>query len=246
MNQKILISSIILVSAADLNNSEIGDSFSKSALYSDIDEKIGNLQGTFDLKGEINNAPALSVLYLDYSGHYGPKIDLSKGLTVDAQGYTLGCLDEKGFSAFYSNSENIVLKNIRINGKNDCGGAALIAGTSRYTLENCTFEINGTDGYDGVIYAETSSCFENNTAYKGKEGAVYTNKLCDDVKYASFIQNNAGDGTIVIDDVGAIYINNENTITFEICSFLNNNCSSFFCYVLSCSLCKLLYGGNLV
>ena len=119
--------------------------------------------GTFDdLQLEINNVPAGSKLYLtrDYTGHYGSRIQFNKDLTIDAQGHTLDCLNEKGCSAFYSSSGTITLLNMRIiNGHNDYtdkGGAIYITGSSQYTLKNCIFENNWADDYGGAIYNDVN------------------------------------------------------------------------------------------
>ena len=115
---------------------------------------------------------------------------------------------------------------------NDCDGGAIHSKAYLY-VKNSVFKNNFADDNGGAIYATgglqlsaIGPCyFEGNTANKGKGGAIYTNKFTSDVKYTVFINNRAGDGAIISDDGGAIYINNENWITFESCLFVNNHCT---------------------
>ena len=107
--------------------------------------------GTFDnLQVVIDKAPEGSVLNLtrDYNGAYGSRIQFNKNLTIDGQGHTLDCLNTE-CSAFYSNSGNITLMNLKIiNGHNDDnaeGGAIHISGSAQYTIINCTFNNNWAD-----------------------------------------------------------------------------------------------------
>lgn len=96
------------------------------------------------------------------------------------------------------------------------------------TVDNCTFKNNFAQDYGGAIYADTvalkatPSYFELNTACDNQGGAIWTNKFREDVKYATFINNNAGQGAN--DDDGAIYIDDENWITFSQCVFVTNHC----------------------
>ncbi len=95
------------------------------------------------------------------------------------------------------------------------------------TVDNCTFNKNYAYDYGGAIYADTLalkgySYFDSNTAYDNHGGAIYVNKFREDVKYATFTNNNAGEGSN--DDGGAIYINKENWITFSQCVFIKNHC----------------------
>ena len=114
----------------------------------------------------------------------------------------------------------------------DCDGGAIHSKAYTY-INNCVFKNNFASDNGGAIYAtgnleiSTShpSYFEYNTANKGKGGAIYTNAFTNTVKYASFIANTAGVGAIISDDGGAIYINDENYVTFESCLFANNHCT---------------------
>ena len=189
------ILSISAVSAADSNNisvsypsSEINYSLNSNNYVMEFNESSNLSPGTFDdLQMEINNASAGSVLdlYRDYNGHYGSRVDLSKNLTIDGHGHTLNCLNQKGCSAFYSNSGNIILKNLRIiNGYNDytdCGGAIYITGVATYTIENCIFERNWAEDYGGAIYNGASNrltikncIFTSNNVDDCDGGAVYS------------------------------------------------------------------------
>ena len=96
------------------------------------------------------------------------------------------------------------------------------------TVENSTFKNNYAYDYGGAIYADTlalkSNCiFDSNTAYDNHGGAIWVNKFREDVKYATFINNKAGEGST--DDGGAIYIDDENWLTFSQCVFVNNHCN---------------------
>ena len=109
-----------------------------------------------------------------------------------------------------------------------CFGGAIRAEDA--TIDYCLFYNNYAENYGGAVYAHNvelkNPCsFENNTAYKGAGGALYVNKFSKDVKYATFINNNAGEGATISDDGGAIYINSENWITFSNCVFVKNRCS---------------------
>ena len=101
-----------------------------------------------DLQAEINKAAAGSTLTLhcDYKGKENSRIQLNKDLTIEGNGYTIDCAGQSGCSAFYSNSGNIILKNlIIINGHNsdtEKGGAIYINGSAQYTIDHCTFKNN--------------------------------------------------------------------------------------------------------
>ena len=95
------------------------------------------------------------------------------------------------------------------------------------TVDNCTFNKNYASDYGGAIYADTlalrgHSYFDSNTAHENQGGAIWVNKFREDVKYAIFSNNIASKGAS--DDGGAIYIDNENHITFSQCAFINNSC----------------------
>ena len=111
----------------------------------------------------------------------------------------------------------------------DGGGAILVK--KDVEIDNCTFKNNYAGNCGGAIYANTvtfdgtPSYFISNTADKGKGGAIYTNKFTNDVSHVTFSANSAGEGATTSDDGGAIYINEENHITFSKCTFINNHCS---------------------
>uniref|UniRef100_UPI00388F07A1 right-handed parallel beta-helix repeat-containing protein n=1 Tax=Methanobrevibacter sp. TaxID=66852 RepID=UPI00388F07A1 len=95
------------------------------------------------------------------------------------------------------------------------------------TVDNCTFNKNYAGDYGGAIYADTlalrgHSYFDSNTAYDNQGGAIWVNKFREDVKYATFTNNKAGEGDN--DDGGAIYIDDKNSLTFSQCVFINNHC----------------------
>ena len=115
---------------------------------------------------------------------------------------------------------------------NDCDGGAIHSKNYTY-LDECVFMNNFAADNGGAVYVTGNlqlanwnpSYFESNTANKGKGGAIYTNAFTTSVKYASFINNRAGDGAIISDDGGAVYINNKNEVTFDSCLFANNHCT---------------------
>ena len=95
-------------------------------------------------------------------------------------------------------------------------------------VESSIFNKNYAYDYGGAIYADTlalrPNCyFDSNTAYDNHGGAIWVNKFREDVKYATFINNRAGEGSK--DDGGAIYIDDENWETFSQCVFVNNHCN---------------------
>ena len=96
------------------------------------------------------------------------------------------------------------------------------------TVESSVFNNNFAYDYGGAIYADTlalrSNCiFDSNTAYDNQGGAIWVNKFREDVSYATFINNKAGEGSK--DDGGAIYIDDENWETFSQCVFASNHCN---------------------
>ena len=198
----LIIFSVLLVSVSsvcaqdtnnitDLNNN---DNMGQIPIINDGNESLEilnannlNATGTFDdLQAEIDNATEGSVLNLirDYNGAYGSRIQFNKNLTINGQGHTLDCLEQKGCSAFYSSSGNITLMNLKIinghNDKNDRGGAIHIEGSAQYTIINCIFNNNWAYGYGGAIYNEVhkpltiiNSTFNNNKADDMSGGAIY-------------------------------------------------------------------------
>ena len=106
-------------------------------------------------------------------------------------------------------------------------GGAIYANDA--VIDNCTFDNNFAENSGGAVYAKTItlkgsySYFTNNNACVNKGGAIYTNKFKEDVSHVSFIYNRAGERDS--DDGGAIYINDENWITFSECVFINNQCT---------------------
>ena len=182
---------------------------------------------SFDvLQGEIDKASSGSTLHLffDYNGNYGSRIQFNKDLTIDGHGHTLNCLGEGGCSAFYSNSGNIVLKNLCIiNGHNDYtdkGGAIYITGSAKYTLINCSFINNWADDYGGAIYNEADNVltlkdclFKGNVADDDNGGAIFS-------KGGICALNTSFEGNNAFDDGGAVYC--EAALNFTDCGFIGN------------------------
>ena len=114
---------------------------------------------------------------------------------------------------FESNQAKIELRS--------CYGGAIRAEDTAI-INNCTFKNNYADDKGGAVYAKDvtikgdPSFFEGNTA-KDHGGAIYTDKFNENVRWASFINNDA-----YSKDGGAIYINKENHVIFSNCYFERN------------------------
>ena len=107
-----------------------------------------------------------------------------------------------------------------------CEGGAIFC-KDDLTVEKSTFSKNYAHDYGGAIYADTLALkpycsFYDNKAYDNQGGAIRVNKFRENVQYAVFYNNHAGEGAK--DDGGAIYINNANTVTFSQCAFIINQC----------------------
>ena len=116
------------------------------------------------------------------------------------------------------NIKNTTFENNKAEGakSHKCYGGA-IRSTKDVKIDNCSFLKNHAENYGGAIYADTITWVNNSPSYfignyaeKKSGGAIYTNKFETDVKYGVFINNTVKAN----DDGGAIYINNENHITF--------------------------------
>ena len=145
--------------------------------------------GTFsELTGEVKQAEEDSTITLnkDYDGGESLSIILDKALTIDGNGHTIDCKNQKACFAFYASAGEITLKNLIIkNGNNDyfkTGGAILITGSAKLTIINCTFENNYAKNYGGAIYngvkdgtlTINNTKFINNNAGGEDGGAIYT------------------------------------------------------------------------
>ena len=179
-----------------------------------------------DLQAEINKAAAESTLTLhcDYKGKENSRIQLNKDLTIEGNGYTIDCAGQSGCSAFYSNSGNIILKNlIIINGHNsdtEKGGAIYINGSAQYTIDHCTFKNNWAEDYGGAIYNDVdkpltikNSQFISNGVDDNNGGAIWS---CGIVK----IDNSLFDSNHANEDGGAIYCKND--VYTNASTFTNN------------------------
>lgn len=192
--------------------------------------------GTFDeLQKEIDKAEKGSILILtrDYNGHKDSCIKLNKDLTIDGQGHAINCMGAYGCSGFYSNTGNIVMKNIRIiNGHYDkasSGGGALdINGLAQYNLENCIFENNwahengGAIYYDGKNLTVTNCIFKGNKVAYGKGGAIYSPTKNVVIDNCTFTNNEAKIKGGAIYTEGTVTVNG-NHADREYNSFFNNN-----------------------
>ena len=120
---------------------------------------------------------------------------------------------------------NSIFKNNQASGASifqSCGGA--IRSEKDVKVDNCSFLNNYAADYGGAIYSNTvtwvdsPSYFIGNYVEDNAGGAIYTNRFTTDVSHAVFI----GNGVKSDDEGGAIYINNENHITFTYCTFKDN------------------------
>ena len=107
-----------------------------------------------------------------------------------------------------------------------CKGGAIYC-KEDLTVDNSIFRNNYAGDYGGAIYADTlelkpGCIFDSNTAYENHGGAIWVNKFREDVKYVKFINNKAG----AKGDGGAIYIDDENWVTFSQCEFADNRCGN--------------------
>ena len=131
--------------------------------------------------------------------------------------------------AVYSQTELSLINSTFNSNKADIEGGAIL-GKNKVIIDHCNFSKNYAGRSGGAVFADkvaiekTPSHFEKNVAYDSKGGAIYANYFSSDVYYASFIYNSAGLGTIS-DDGGAVYIKNENRITFASCIFVGNRCT---------------------
>ena len=137
--------------------------------------------------------------------------------------------NEDGGAIFCCNDANItncLFESNKANGAKvyQCEGGAIYC-KGDLTIENSTFKDNYAGDYGGAIYANTltlnpNCIFDSNIAYDNQGGAIWVNRFNKNVISAVFIKNKAGEGAK--DDGGAIYINNENHITFSNCTFKSN------------------------
>lgn len=165
------------------------------------------------------------------------KVDDDNGGAIVNHGENFSIID----SEFIGNSANVdggaiwsktsvsvrtsIFKNNQASGASvfqSCGGA--IRSEKDVKVDNCTFLNNHAADYGGAIYSNTvtwvdsPSYFIGNYVEDNAGGAIYTNRFTTDVSHAVFI----GNGVKCSDDGGAIYINNENHITFTYCTFKDN------------------------
>ena len=210
-----------------IENSTFKDNYAEDyggAVYAD-NIFVNNNQGSNDAfntffinnKAKDNDGGAL---YSEYN--IDVKNTLFTGNGAYEDGGAIFCCDD----AYITNS--LFESNIADGAKSSqCEGGAVYC-KDDLTVDNCTFNKNYAYDYGGAIYADTLafkqtySYFDSNTAYDNQGGAIWVNKFREDVKYATFTNNIAGRGAN--DDGGAIYIDDENWITFSQCIFVNNTC----------------------
>ena len=192
-----------LATASNDNNLAIADNDNLTASTGSFDE----------LQNIVNHASKGSTIILDkdYDGSYNKHVTLSKALTIDGNGHTIDCKDEKCCFAFEIKEGIITLKNLKIkNGHNNddnLGGAIYISGESKVTIENCTFENNWAKSYGGAVYdgakegtlTVINSKFIGNKANNWDGGAIYSKR--DVIIENSYFKSNAADV-----DGGAVYV----------------------------------------
>lgn len=218
----LLIISVAAVSASDFNETST-DASSNIDNALPIDNYESTEPGTFsELQESIDNALTGSVLDLtkDYNGETGSRIEINKDLTIDGHNHTINCLNKENCLGFYSNSGEITIKNLKIinanNNKDGQGGAIYSAGTSKYTIDNCTFENNVASAKGGAIWSKNiliikNSEFNSNSAAEG--GAISCNNL------VCIIDSKFNKNTATEHDGGAMQIEKVN---LDNCVFTNN------------------------
>ena len=206
--------------------------------YLGVDNKNSTAsEGSFDdLQDIIRKASEGSTIILDkdYNCVDSSNIFISKSLTVDGNGHTIDCKNQKGSFAFDLTKGTITLKNLKIkNGRNEYfGGAIFISGSVKCTIDNCTFENNFAKDKGGAIFdcvkegtlTITNSKFTDNKVEGWEGGAIYTER--DLVIENSYFKSNSADV-----DGGAIYA--EKTVEATNCTFISNRAggaSSHKCY----------------
>ena len=160
------------------------------------DKPISNVKeacGSFDdLQSLIDITPKGTVLMLsrDYKASEDNQITVNKDLIIDGQGHTIDCAGL--CRALYSNSGEIVLRNLKIiNGyynsfrpgdKSNNGGAVCIEDDAKYTIENCQFINNWADDLGGAIYNGANNTltirdcvFNGNIVDDTYGGAIFSN-----------------------------------------------------------------------
>ena len=138
----------------------------------------------------------------------------NNGANYGGAAFSRGNINVRNCLFEYNNATNNVLS---------CEGGA-IRSEKTAIINNVTFKNNYANNKGGAVYAkdvtitDTPSFFEGNTAKK-YGGAIYTDKFNENVRWASFINNDA-----YLKDGGAIYINKENHVIFSNCYFERNKC----------------------
>ena len=210
------------------NNSagDYGGAISAANAYVNNEQDAGQPYNSFFINNKAgdNDGGAIYVSNEKWSV-YDSLFRVKNAVFKDNQAYEDGgaiFCDDKGEVAHCSFESN------KANGAKyaQCEGGAIYC-KNQLTVDNSIFDNNYAYDYGGAIYADNLairpySYFDGNTAYDNHGGAIYTNKFTEDVKFVSFINNKAGEGSY--DDGGAIYINGENHITFSQCVFAYNHC----------------------
>ncbi|WP_295621090.1 right-handed parallel beta-helix repeat-containing protein [uncultured Methanobrevibacter sp.] len=208
----------------------IGD----SAQYTIINCTFNNNWAKHNGGAIFNGGNKLTIINCSFNNNEADVIDggaiYSKGnVYIKNSIFNSNHANEDGGAIFCCNDANItncLFKSNKANGAKayQCEGGAICC-KGDLTIENSTFEDNYAEDYGGAIYANTltlnpNCIFDSNIAYDNQGGAIWVNKFNKDVISTTFIKNKAGEGAK--DDGGAIYINNENHITFSNCTFKSN------------------------
>ena len=132
--------------------------------------------------------------------------------------------------AIYAGTTSVNIKNSIFNYNHaDRFGGAIYA--KNVNVDNCTFLNNYAKNCGGAIYADSVSWVDSPSYFIGNRayyngGAIFTSKFDTDVKHGVFINNTAEfSGVYVMHNGGAIFISDENHVTFSQCYFEKNHCS---------------------
>lgn len=195
INNNIIIISNLAVGKYVLSVSTLVDdnhtSVSKNISFEVYDSSFAALQEL------INNATGNITLNHDYTYHEGDvAIVIPDNLTINGNGYTISA---KGKSSIFKVvGNNVVVKNIVLDGGNANNGGAVSWQGNNGTLDNATLSNNnaqngGAVSWNGDNATISNSNFKNNNAKTG--ASILMNGNGAEITNTNFKNNVAGDGS---------------------------------------------------